>query len=244
MTAKSLTGKTALITGASQGIGKAVASALGNKGAKLILTGRSLQRLEAAAGEMTPRTAPAPTLIQADLASSGDTEKLASQVTAHTRQLDILIHNAAQFRAASWRDTEPDELAELFQTNLFAPAQLTRDLLPLLEAAGGDIVFINSTIVSSNGAGAGQYAASKHALRSLADSLRAEIGPVGVRVLSVYPGRTATPMQAAIFRHEGRDYRPDELLQCADIAQAILNSLLLPNTAELTDLYLRPRLAN
>ena len=84
------------------------------------------------------------------------------------------------------------------------------------------------------------YSASKHALRAFTDSLRAEVNPSGVRVLSVYPGRTATPMQESIFAAEGRSYDPSRLLQPADVAEMVLAALCLPRTAEVTDLHIRP----
>jgi NADP-dependent 3-hydroxy acid dehydrogenase YdfG len=85
-----------------------------------------------------------------------------------------------------------------------------------------------------------QYDATKHALKAIADSLRAEVNSYGVRVLSVYPGRTATDMQARIHKAEDRSYRPELLLQPADVASVILNALLVPRTAEVTDIHIRP----
>jgi NADP-dependent 3-hydroxy acid dehydrogenase YdfG len=86
----------------------------------------------------------------------------------------------------------------------------------------------------------GFYSASKHALKAFADTLRAEANPAGVRVLSVYPGRTATPMQESIFAAEGRSYDPSRLLQPEDVAEMVLAALCLPRTAEVTDLHIRP----
>ena len=76
----------------------------------------------------------------------------------------------------------------------------------------------------------------------MADALRAELNPDGVRVLSVFPGRTASRMQEAVHRGEGRPYRPEALLQPADVAEAVLAALRLPPTAETTDLHIRPAL--
>ena len=101
-------------------------------------------------------------------------------------------------------------------------------------------MFMNSSIVRGGGPATGQFAATAHALRAIADSLRAEVNPLGVRVLSVFPGRTATPRQAMIFAREGRDYHPDALLQPADVATTVLHSLTMPASAELTDVWIRP----
>jgi short-subunit dehydrogenase len=86
-------------------------------------------------------------------------------------------------------------------------------------------VFINSTAGLTASANVAQYAATKHALRAIADSLREELNPDGVRVVSVYPGRTATPLQARLHTLEGRDYRPDRLAQPEDVASVVMSAL-------------------
>jgi NADP-dependent 3-hydroxy acid dehydrogenase YdfG len=102
------------------------------------------------------------------------------------------------------------------------------------------VVFINSTAGLVARAGVAQYAATKHALRAMADSLREEVNADGVRVLSVFLGRTATPLQAALHEREGRRYRPERLVQPADVASLVVHALTLPRTAEVTDLTIRP----
>ena len=87
-----------------------------------------------------------------------------------------------------------------------------------------------------------QYAATKHALRALADALREEVNERGVRVLSVFLGRTASRMQQAVHQHEKRPYNPGRLLQPSDVASMVLAALRLPRTAEVTDLHIRPML--
>ena len=86
----------------------------------------------------------------------------------------------------------------------------------------------------------GHYSATKHAFKALADSLRAEVNPDGIRVLSIYPGRTATPRMETLFAQEGRAYRPELLLQPEDIASIVLSTVMLPWTAEVTDIRIRP----
>jgi NADP-dependent 3-hydroxy acid dehydrogenase YdfG len=86
----------------------------------------------------------------------------------------------------------------------------------------------------------GQYAASKHALRAVADSLRDEVNPSCIRVQSVYLGRTATPMQAAIHAAEGKPYQPELLIQPEDVASTIIHAVGLPRTAEITEISMRP----
>jgi NADP-dependent 3-hydroxy acid dehydrogenase YdfG len=119
---------------------------------------------------------------------------------------------------------------------------ITQALLPALRVRCGQVVFVNSSAgVNMQGTRhiAG-YAACKHALRALADCLRAEVNIDGIRVLSVYPGRTATAMQEAIHMREGRLYNPEDLLQPDDVVAAVITALDMPRTAELTDIMLRP----
>jgi NAD(P)-dependent dehydrogenase (short-subunit alcohol dehydrogenase family) len=123
--------------------------------------------------------------------------------------------------------------------NLRAPFALTQALLPELISERAAIVFFNSTAGETTHANVSHYAASKHALKALADTLRLEVSPQGVRVMSVMLGRTATPMQEEVCRLEGSVYEPSRFLQPSDVARAVINALVLPPTVEVPDLYLR-----
>ncbi len=100
--------------------------------------------------------------------------------------------------------------------------------------------FVNSTAGPHAGANASQYASTKHALRAVADSLRDEVNAVGIRVLSLFLGRTASPMQASVHEMEHRKYRPELLMQPEDVAAVVINALTLPRTAEVTEVSMRP----
>jgi NADP-dependent 3-hydroxy acid dehydrogenase YdfG len=134
-----------------------------------------------------------------------------------------------------------DDLDRQYAINVRAPYVLTQRLLPRLIANRGQVVFINSSVgLAVKRPEVGQYAATKHALRAMADSLREEVNQKGVRVLTVYLGRTATPMQCSIFQKERRVYRPETLLQPLDVASVVVNALSLPHTVEVTDISIRP----
>jgi NAD(P)-dependent dehydrogenase (short-subunit alcohol dehydrogenase family) len=134
-----------------------------------------------------------------------------------------------------------EELDHQYALNVRVPYVLTKALLPLLIAARGQVVFVNSSLgVSVKRPEVGQYAATRHALKAIADSLREEVNSKGVRVLTLYLGRTATPMQEALYRREGRVYQPEKLLQPEDVASLLVNVLMLPYTAEATDISIRP----
>src|SRR5262249_3218443 len=127
-----------------------------------------------------------------------------------------------------------------YRSNVRALYALAQILLPLLRKQRGQIVFINSSAGLRPRATLGQYAATPHWLREIADSLREEVNAEGIRVLSVYPGRTATPRMAALYAKEGRPYQPELLMQPEDIASMVCQALCLPRTAEVTDISMRP----
>lgn len=230
---------TALVTGAGSGIGRAIAVALGARGMRVVLAGRRVAALEETAAAV--ENAGGGSIVHAcDLTDDGAANALARAATeSGGGKLSVLVHNAARYAMASVDDTTSDELDAILRANVHAPFVLTRALLPALRVARGDIVFINSSAAIAASAKISAYAASKAALKAFADSLRHEVNKDGVRVLSVFPGRTATAMQAEVFRIEGRTYEPEKLIQPADIAAAVVAAITLSPTAELTDLQIR-----
>src|SRR4029078_3063794 len=124
--------------------------------------------------------------------------------------------------------------------NVTGPYALLRTLLPSLVESKGQIVFVNSSQALGAGAEGGQQGATKHALKAMADSLREEVNRHGVRVSSIYLGRTAGNRQREIFAMEGRVYKPERLIQPSDVADIVLHLLQLPRTAEVTDVTIRP----
>ena len=227
-----LTNQVAVVTGASSGIGKAIALALGAQGAQLCLLGRNAKALQLAAPRVTTFTV--------DLGDEPQIREVAAKLRKDFEGVDILIHSAGIFVQDR---ADPAALADFdlqHRINVRAPTLLTQEFLPSLQARRGQIVFINSSIVRQSPVGASQYAATKTALKAFADNLRDEVNPAGIRVLSVFPGRTATPMQEAIYRLEGKEYRPERLLQPEDIASVVAHTLCLPRTAEVTEIDIRP----
>jgi NADP-dependent 3-hydroxy acid dehydrogenase YdfG len=228
----------AVVTGASSGIGKAIALGLAAQGAKLCLLGRKLDTLLAIAKSV--ETSPQVVSYQVDLTLDEDIQKLNSRLVEDFGQVDLLIHSAGIISLGEMKTAPVEDLDLQYRTNVRAPYALTQALLPMLIPRQGQIVFINSSAGLTAKAGAGQYAATKYALKAIADSLRAEVNALGLRVLSVYPGRTASPMQAAIYKMEGKAYNPERLLQPEDVAACVISALSLPRTAEVTDIQVRP----
>jgi NADP-dependent 3-hydroxy acid dehydrogenase YdfG len=228
----------AVVTGSSSGIGRAVADALGAQGMSLCLTARDGARLQDAAREIG--AGGRCVLVHgADLSSDQGILGLVERVGTSLGRIDVLVHAAGMLRLGNVEAAGWDDLDELYRVNARAPFLLTKAFLPMLKESKGQVVFVNSTAGLTAAADNGLYAATKHALRSLAGSIRDHVNQHGIRVLSVYPGRTATPMQEATHQFEGRRYEAKDLLQPSDIADLIVASLVLPRTGEVTDVMMR-----
>jgi NADP-dependent 3-hydroxy acid dehydrogenase YdfG len=226
-----LAGRTALVTGASAGIGRAIAAALAGAGATVLAVARREAELRSLA-DTTPGVRATPCDLSNDRALAALVGTLGG--------LDLLIHCAGAYMSGPVADIPVETFDLLWHANVRAPYLLTQGALPHLRRGGGDIVFINSSITRAAAGGRSQFAATQHALKAMADALREEENGNGIRVLSVYPGRTATPRQELIHRTEGTTYRPERLIQAADVAAAVLHALAAPRSAELTDIHLRP----
>ncbi len=234
---QSLAGRVALVTGAGSGIGRAIAEGLALSGARVCLVGRRPEKLAAVQGAL----AGAGHSIKAvDLGVEHELDALQAHLEANHPTLDMLVLSAGAIARGAVATTPAADLDELYRVNVRANYRLVQVCLPRLRHPPGQIVVINSSAGLSSQATVGQYAASKHALRALTDALRAEVNPEGIRVLSVYPGRTATPMQEGLYAEDGKTYQPEVLLQPQDVAEVVLTCLRLPATAEVTDLSIRP----
>ena len=233
------TGQTAIVTGAAGAVGSAIAARLIASGATTVLLGRTQRSLADVVSR--PGWDPAAvTCYVVDLAAEAELRRFTQEICERCSQVDILVHAAGVIVPASIGDSHLRDLDAQYSVNVRAPFQLTQALLPLIVPCRGQVVFINSSVGVSARAGVSQYAATKHALRALADGLRDEVNEHGVRVLSVFLGRTASRMQEALYAQEGREYCPDRLLQPDDVASVVVHALGLPRTAEITDLHIRP----
>jgi NADP-dependent 3-hydroxy acid dehydrogenase YdfG len=233
----SLDGAVAVVTGAGGGIGAALSRALVVEGVTAFMVGRTRERLEAAASVCKGNRA---RVFPADLTHAEEIRLIANEVGHEFGRLDLLVHSAGVISHASVEQSSVVDFDAQYAANLRAPYMLTQVMLPLLKSACGQIVFVNSSAGLAARPNAGQFCATQHALKALADSTRAEVNEQGIRVLSVYPGRTATSRQAALYAKAGAEYRPELLLQPEDIASMVLNAITLPRTAEVTDITIRP----
>ncbi|MER5637584.1 SDR family oxidoreductase [Kitasatospora sp. NPDC002227] len=225
---------THLITGAGSGIGEAVAEKLHERGEDVWLVARNAGRA-AALRHRFPR---ARTLI-GDLADPAKLSWAFGQQQMPV-EVDSLLHIAGVVQLGEIGDLGVKTWQEQLNVNLLAPAELTRLMLPSIRLVKGHVLFVNSGAGLRANAQWGPYAASKFGLRALADSLREEEHTNGVRVTTVYPGRTATPMQVKVHQQEGKEYEPERWIDPASVATSILTALDLPRDAEITEITVRP----
>lgn len=223
-----------LITGAGSGIGAVLARRLLDRGDQVVLLARDAGRAREIAASF-----PGASMLVADLAQPGRISWALSKQSLPER-IDSLIHVAGVVDLGPVGDLPASVWERQLAVNLVGPAELTRLVLPMLRFSRGRVVFVNSGAGLHAHAGWSAYAASKHGLRALADSLRAEEAEHGVRVTSIYPGRTATPMQERVHQQEGREYDPERFITPDAVATTILTALDLPDDAHLTDLTVRP----
>ncbi|MFI6704618.1 SDR family oxidoreductase [Streptomyces sp. NPDC050509] len=225
---------THLLTGAGSGIGAAVARRLHERGDDLILFARDAGR----ARELAQALPGARTLV-GDLANPDRLSWALGQQELPDR-LDSLLHIAGVVELGEVGELTPKTWHNQLAVNLISPAELTRLLLPQLRASHGQIVFVNSGAGLRAHAQWSAYAASKHGLKALADAVRDEERPNGVRVTSVYPGRTASPMQAKVHQQEGKEYDASRWIDPESVATTIVAALDLPRDAQIDDVTVRP----
>ncbi|MET8685980.1 SDR family oxidoreductase [Streptomyces sp. NPDC004732] len=225
---------THVITGAGSGIGAAVARRLHARGDDLVLHARDAGRAKELAAQF-----PGASTLVGDLS---DPDKL-SWAFGHQSlpaSVDSLLHIAGVVDLGPVGELTPKTWRHQLNVNLIAPAELTRHFLPQLRLAQGHVLFVNSGAGLNASANWSAYAASKHGLKALADSLRHEEHGNGVRVTTVYPGRTASAMQVKVHQQEGKEYDAARFIDPESVATTIVMALDLPRDAEVNDLTVRP----
>jgi NAD(P)-dependent dehydrogenase (short-subunit alcohol dehydrogenase family) len=191
-------GKTALVTGASSGIGQAIAKRFADDGARVYITGRRKDALEAAAEEIGPHAVAVP----CDVSRSSDVDRVMELVREDGRRLDVVVANAGLGDGARLADVAEEQFDLVFGVNAKGSLWTVQKSLPLL-TENASVILLGSTTLHQGVEGMGLYAASKAAVRSMGRTWAAELAPRGVRVNVITPGPTATPAIARLAELNG-----------------------------------------
>ncbi|MCF6267741.1 MAG: SDR family oxidoreductase [Desulfuromusa sp.] len=211
------TGKTIWITGASSGIGAALASALSTRGARLILSARSADKLESV--RQSCNTVDDHLCLVMDLADQASIEAAWNHLLEIPREVDILINNAGMTQRALVRETRMEVYRLLLEVNFMAAVDLTKKVLPgMLKRGAGQIVAVSSVMGKFSSPQRSGYAAAKHALQGFMDSLRAEVHAAGIRVLVASPGFVNTDVSRNALRGDGTLHNKMDPSQAAAIS--------------------------
>lgn len=245
--------KVAVVTGGSSGIGAAIVKDLARDHV-VIAVGRDWARLNAvaqlaeemhggsAAGAGNSATAAGPARVIpviADLEEPDSLEAVFDEEVRPFGRLDVLVHNAAVARRRTVEDASIEDWRESLATNVVGPAELTRVLLPWLRIAKGTVVFIGSGASRTSVPFHTVYSAAKHAVQAVADGLRQQVSADGVRVSTVAPGPTHTPMND--LEHPYPVQEREVRLEPESVARSVRHVVDAPAEASVSELWVRPR---
>jgi NADP-dependent 3-hydroxy acid dehydrogenase YdfG len=238
--AEPLAGKTAIVTGASSGIGAATARLLAQYGCNAALAARRGDRLEALAAEIGDRALAVPTDITDPEAAAALVARTVEQFGA----VDVVVNNAGLGLYAPITEGDPEDWRRMFDVNVLGALFVTRTAARhMLERGSGDIVFVSSAAGRRVPHGHGAvYAATKHAITAIAEGLRMDLHDRNIRVTNVEPGLVRTEFPESFYDsadeyYAGKEYAP---LEAEDIAEAILYALTQPARVSINEILVRP----
>ncbi|HXF96618.1 MAG TPA: SDR family oxidoreductase [Gemmatimonadales bacterium] len=232
MTGGPLTGALAVVTGASRGIGLAVAQALRGAGARVVRLARSLPD---GGGDSD-------TTLRCDLGDPASVERAAARILAAFGVPDVVVNNAGTFFVKPLVETTPEEFREGLAVNLTGPFLVVRSMVPgMIERGRGHVVSIGSVSDRVAYAGSGAYTAAKFGLRGLHEVLRAELAGTGVRATLVSPGPVDTPLWDPVDPDTRPGFTPRrDMMRPEDVAAAVLFAVTQPARVEVTEIRLMP----
>jgi len=245
MTDSSLTGKVALVTGASSGIGEATAQALAAQGAKIALAARRVERLDALVQRITDDGGEALALA-CDVADEAQVNAAVQAVQDKWGRLDILVNSAGIAVLGPVLGADTSEWRSVFDVNVLGLMYVTHAALPLMkQQGGGQIVNISSTASRVAPSGMSVYCASKWAVNGFSESLRQEAIAYKVRVIVIEPGMVASEFSDKIAHTPARDaiaarFASLRALDSADIAAAVVYAVTQPAHVAVNEMVIRP----
>jgi NADP-dependent 3-hydroxy acid dehydrogenase YdfG len=233
-----LAGKTAIVTGASSGIGEATSRLLAHKGCNVVLAARREDRLNALASELGAIAAPT------DVTDPAACAALVARALEHFGSLDILVNNAGLGLYGSIAEGDPEDWRKMFDVNVLGVLYVTRAAVRrMLERGSGDILFVSSLagrrVPRADGA---VYAATKHAITALAEGLRMDVHENGIRVINVEPGLVRTEFPESSYPSAQSYYAQKEYspLEAEDVAAAAVYALEQPPRVSVNEIMVRP----
>jgi short-subunit dehydrogenase len=219
--------ETALVTGASGGIGEDLARLIAAGGRNVVLLARSVDKLQALAGQLSTAHGVEAAVVAADLSDRDATAQIVRTLAARGVTIDMLVNNAGFGTAGAFASGDPDEQLGMVQVNVAALTALTRAFLPgMLERRRGRILNVASTAAFQPGPFMAVYYASKAYVLSLSEALAEEVAGSGVTVTCLCPGPTRTGFQDRAQLHKTRLFNLGLVMRSADVAQAGYDGML------------------
>jgi NADP-dependent 3-hydroxy acid dehydrogenase YdfG len=237
----SLTDHVAFVTGASSGIGRAVAMELSRRGAKVVVGARRMERLESLVEEAATEML----AVELDVTDPESAARAVAAALDRFGRLDSLINNAGLMQAGLVLDADPDQWVRMVETNLLGSMFAVHAALPHLIRARGAVVQVSSTSGRIASAGSGAYAATKFGIAAFIEALRQEVTSSGVRVTTVEPGFVSTELTTHItdpvMRSAAADIeRSMRTLTPDDVAEVIAFALSQPARVAVNEILIRP----
>jgi len=261
-----ISGQTAIVTGASSGIGRAIAETLGRAGAHVVLAGRTVEAMEASRKEIEQAGGSA-AVATVDMRDPAQVRALVDEVVAATGRLDIMVNNAGLSHPSAIVDGEPEQWREMLETNVLGLLVGCQAAVRAMRACGAEGHIVNISSIAAQRRDSGVYGATKHAVNAISATLRNELEEDTIRVVNVMPGAIATNF-ARNFEPEflkgfiqmaGLDIEvkqgerlPDEVFekiagplsqllgQAQDVADAVLYAVTQPIRVNIADITIRP----
>lgn len=219
---QTITGKTALITGAGRGIGRATAIAFAKEGIHVGLLGRTMENLEKVEEELKEFDVKV-SLATADVANMESVNQAVEKIRGELGSIDILVNNAGISKFGNFLDVDPEDWAKIIQVNVMGVYYVTRAVLAdMIERQTGDIINISSTAGQKGAPVTSAYSASKAAVIALSESLMLEVRKHNVRVVTLTPSTVATDMAVELNLTDGN---PEKVMQPEDIADFMVAQL-------------------
>jgi len=232
----SLAGKTALVTGAGRGIGRAVALALAGEGASVVLAARTGKEIGSVAEEISS-LGPRALAVRADLRSEEEIRALVGAATEAFGGIDILVNNAGLGYFTRAGEMKTAHFDEMWQVNVRAVFLMTRETLPhMINKGGGDIVNIASLAGRNSFVGGTGYSATKWALIGFSRSLMLEVREQNIRVITLCPGSVDTDFAGP----SGGTHRPGVIPSAGEIAAVALDAVKMPRHVMVSEIDIRP----